>query len=321
MKAGIFMPATMTHQLFAQTIINIHPRFKNLSKDMFKVMMLATQGPDPFFFYGMHPLFKRKDKKRVQQTGSNLHHGDPAKNLKALLDNAFMDKTSNKETKIHYALGALMHYVLDRHIHAYVFSISGFDHEGKLSHPYNVYHSYSETLIDIEILQYKKEPITKFHPKKNIDIGVKKIIAIEELYMDTYKDMVIQDDFKKAVNDMIFIYKTVYDRFGIKHFLLKLFLGKHAQAFAASHPRKLNKKEIKVDVLNLNKHPWVHPENHKEYKTTVIDMFDFAIKDVLQLLDDIEHQSLDLKMYANNINYDGMTIGHKMLHHSLRFPL
>lgn len=315
------MPATMTHQLFAQTIINLHPRFKNLSKDMFKIMMLATQGPDPFFFYGMHPLIKREDKKRVQSIGSRLHHEDPAKNLKLLLDYAYNDTSKNKDIKVNYALGALMHYVLDRHVHAYVFSISGFDQDGKLSHPFNVYHSYSETLIDVAILKYKNENVSKFHPKKNIDVRRHDLKVIQDLYHHSYPELVMKEDFMKAARDMVSIYRTVYDRFGIKHALLKLFLGKNAQAFAASHPRKLSKKEDLVDVLNLNKKGWVHPEHNTEENKTVIEMFEAATKDMLELLDHIEKDKLDLVTYAKNKSYDGMTIGKKMKYQSLRFPL
>lgn len=311
----------MTHQLFAQTVIKLHPRFKNLSPDMFKVLMLATQGPDPFFFYGMHPFIKREDKKRVQYIGSRLHHEDPAVNLKALLDRALNDASKNKEIKVHYALGALMHYVLDKHVHAYVFSISGFDQEGQLSHPYNVYHSYSETLIDVAILKHKNEKIVKFHPKKNIQLPHQTLEVIQELYEDTYPDFVMEEDFMKAAHDMVSIYRTVYDRYGIKHALLKLFLGKNAQAFAASHPRKLSKKEHLADVLNLQQKPWVHPENNQTYKTTVIEMFETAIKDMLELLDHIEKDNLDLETYAKKISYDGMTIGKKMKYQRLRFPL
>ncbi len=315
------MPATMTHQLFAQTIINLHPRFKNLSKEMFKIMMLATQGPDPFFFYGMHPFIKRGDKKRVQSIGSRLHHENPAKNLKSLLDYAFNDSSNNKDIKVNYALGALMHYVLDRHVHAYVFSISGFDQEGQLSHPYNVYHSYSETLIDVAIFKHKNEKVVKFHPKKNIDLRTYNLKVIQELYQHTYPDLVMEEDFLRAARDMVSIYRTVYDRYGIKHALLKLFLGKNAQAFAASHPRKLSKKEHSIDVLNLSKKGWVHPENNQAFKTTVIDMFEAATIDMLMLLDQIDLDKLDLDDYAKNVSYDGMTIGKKMRYQSLRFPL
>ena len=315
------MPATMTHQLFAQTVIQLHPRFKNISKEMFKVLMLATQGPDPFFFYGMHPFIKREDKKRVQNIGNRLHHENPAKNLKSLLDHAFNDTSENKDIKINYALGALMHYVLDRHVHAYVFSISGFDQKGQLSYPYNVYHSYSETLIDVALLKYKKEKVSKFHPKKNIHLTKHVLSVIQDLYQKTYPELVMKEDFFKAAHDMVSIYRTVYDRFGIKHALLKLFLGKNAQAFAASHPRKLNKKEQLADVLNLHQKSWVHPEHNTSSKTTVLDMFEAATKDMLELLEQIDQDTLDLEAYAKNKSYDGMTIGKKMMYQSLRFPL
>ena len=50
-------------------------------------------------------------------------------------------------------------------------------------------------------------------------------------------------------------------------------------------------------------------------------MFDTAVNDMMTILDSIDQQQLDLKSYANNKSYDGMTIGKKMMYHSLRFPL
>ena len=321
MKVGNQLPATMTHQLFAQTIMKTEARFNNISKDMFKVMMLATQGPDPFFFYGMHPFKKREDKKRVQSIGSFLHHHDPANHLEILIQHAFKDTSQYKDTKIYYALGALMHYVLDRHVHAYVFSISGFDKSGQLTYPYNVYHSYCETLIDIALLNKKAQSVKYFHPKNNIDVKINDLIAIQQLYQASYKELVQDNDFIHATQDMITIYKTVYDRFGIKRVLLKTLLGKHSQAFAASHPKKLSKKEKAIDVLNEKGTLWQHPEHNQTYQTSVLQMFDGAISDMKKLLYDLDHNQLDLKTYANNISYDGITIRKKMKFQSLRFPL
>ena len=278
----------MTHQLFAQTIIQTEARFNNISKDMYKVMMLATQGPDPFFFYGMHPFKKRQDKKRVQSIGSFLHHHDPAKHLEILIQQAFKDTSQYKDTKIFYALGALMHYVLDRHVHAYVFSISGFDTSGQLTYPYNVYHSYCETLMDVALLNKKHQSVKNVHPKKNIDVAINDLNAIQELYQASYKDLVQDHDFIHATQDMIAIYKTVYDRFGIKRVLLKTLLGKHSQAFAASHPKKLSKKEKALDVLNINGSPWQHPEHNQTNQTSVLHMFDAAISDMKKLLSDLD---------------------------------
>ncbi|MGB0345526.1 MAG: zinc dependent phospholipase C family protein [Acholeplasmataceae bacterium] len=315
------MPATMTHQLFAQAIIEEHAFFKDIHKNLFKVMMLATQGPDPFFFYGMHPFKKRKDTKRVQHIGSYLHHEDPAKHLGQLLKYAFAKKDKDQDITKHYAIGALMHYVLDRHVHAYVFSISGFDDEGNLSHPYNVYHSYCETLIDIEIKSYMSVSSKKLHPKKNIDISRHHTEVIQSLYQETYPNVIFKDDFIHAKEDMVAIYHTVYDRLGFKRALLKLFLGSNAHAFAAAHPRHLSKKEKKIDVLNLKHQSWVHPEDNSPHQSSVIDMFLEAKKDMLQLMDQILKGDFDLKSYCQNRSYDGMTIGKKMQYQSLRFPL
>jgi hypothetical protein len=315
------MPATMTHQLFAQTIIEEHAFFKDIHKDMFKVMMLATQGPDPFFFYGMHPFKKRKDAKRVQHIGSYLHHEDPAKNLSQLLKHAFSKKDQDQDIKRYYALGALMHYVLDRHVHAYVFSISGFDEKGHLSHPFNVYHSYCETLIDIEIKSYMSVSSTMLHPKKNIDTLRQHTEVIQSLYRATYPNLVLDNDFIHAKEDMVAIYHTVYDKIGLKRALFKLFLGSNAHAFATSHPRRSSKKEKKIDALNLKHQSWVHPEDNTSHKNSVIDMFLEAKKDMLQLMDQILKGDFDLHAYCQNRSYDGMTIGKKMRYQSLRFPL
>lgn len=315
------MPATMTHQIFAQEIMKEHAFFKDINKDMFKVMMLATQGPDPFFFYGMHPLKKRQDVNRIQQIGSYLHHEDPAKNLSQLLKHAFTNSNKDQEVRKYYALGALMHYVLDRHVHAYVFSISGFDEKGNLSHPFNVYHSYCETLIDIEIKSYMSVSSTKLHPKKNIDISRYHTEVIQSLYQATYPNLVLDNDFIHAKEDMVAIYHTVYDRLGLKRALLKLFLGSNAHAFAAAHPRHLSKKEKKIDVLNLKHRSWVHPEDNSPHQTSVIDMFLEAKNDMLLLMDQILKGDFDLKSYCQNRSYDGMSIGKKMQYQSLRFPL
>jgi hypothetical protein len=53
----------------------------------------------------------------------------------------------------------------------------------------------------------------------------------------------------------------------------------------------------------------------------VLDMFEAATKDMLELLEQIDQDTLDLEAYAKNKSYDGMTIGKKMMYQSLRFPL
>ncbi len=92
------MPATMTHQLFAQTIIEEHPFFKDIHKDMFKVMMLATQGPDHFSFTGC-TLLKKKKMLNVSNILGVIFTMKILQNLSQLLKHAFSKRSRSRHLK------------------------------------------------------------------------------------------------------------------------------------------------------------------------------------------------------------------------------
>ena len=61
------MPAILTHYTFAK-FEGVNPERKH-----FGALVLGSQGPDPFFFYGMLPWKKREGSKVVNTFGSGLH--------------------------------------------------------------------------------------------------------------------------------------------------------------------------------------------------------------------------------------------------------
>jgi hypothetical protein len=309
------MPATMTHQMFA---IDVIKQSKSpLLKRYESILMLATQGPDPFFFYGMLPWKTPKDKNRIQGIGSFLHQHNPNKHLHMLLDKA---KSSQNELNIAYALGAIMHYILDKHVHPYVFSKSGFDASGKLTKPYNIYHSYMETLMDVALSKEIGMSHIQLHPYKNIRIHKRDLKQIDTLYAETYKDLCQKNDYFKATQDMQRIYHIVYDRFGIKRKLLKVFLGKHTHPFAVSHPKHLIHEEAK-DVLNLSNLPWRHPESGNESTESVLDLFQHALSEMLHIIDKFQGGTLDHSYHFGDISYDGMNAHQTMKYQTMMFPL
>ena len=145
------MPAVITHQVFAMEIINFFSDEFPALKDHKNLFMVANQGPDPFFFYSMLPWNNKQDKDRIRGLGSYFHSKSPGKNLKELY---IYSLKKNEEMQV-YALGAVLHYILDRKIHPYVYYRSGFDSKGDLTHPYDIFHSHLETLIDVEMLRIK----------------------------------------------------------------------------------------------------------------------------------------------------------------------
>jgi hypothetical protein len=300
------MPATIMHQMFAKDATHILKEVFPFIEKYPKIMALGTQGPDPFFFYGMIPYRKRKDHYEVRMIGSKLHLKDVSRSLETLLKNAFKE---NLETLKTYALAALLHYTLDRRVHPYVFNQSGFDQQGQLSKPYNLYHSHMETMMDVEMLKVREETSQSYHPAHQIKVDPNIIDQIDLLYYESYSDFAKRHAFKEAVRDMADIYQVIYSPSGRRHQLLKLLLGPFASATAASHPKHIDKKDTR-DYLNLKKRTWQNPGNQQSSNLSVVELYQKALDDLkalMPLLDQFQHtHHIHLEPFTMNINYEGI---------------
>jgi hypothetical protein len=309
------VPATMTHQMFALEVIKrSKSTFLASHKD---TLTLATQGPDPFFFYGMLPWHTKKDALDIQHLGSYFHKNDPEKHLHALYAHAVLKQKDKLKA---YAIGAMMHYILDKHIHPYVFSKSGFDASGQLSKPYIIYHSQLEVLMDVALLKQLSYKAKDVHPVKGIQIKKHLLDDIDLLYNETYPDVCKRGYFKSAVDDMVTIYKVVYDRFGLKRKLFRRIFGKTGRPFVISHPVSLKHKENK-DVLNLSHVMWRHPETGASYQESVVDLFFRAIEEMLLIIKHMESNTFDSSYKLGDISYDGMHKNKVMTYQTMMFPI
>jgi hypothetical protein len=309
------VPATMTHQMFALEVIK-------KSKSTFlsshkRILTLATQGPDPFFFYGMLPWHTPKDAKDIQYMGEYFHKHDPQKHLHALYKQASLKQNDTLKA---YAIGAIMHYILDKHVHPYVFSKSGFDASGKLSKPFIIYHSQLEVLMDVALLKHLSYKAKEVHPVKGIHIPNKSLEAIDQLYSDTYTHVCKEGWFKSSVKDMEKIYKFVYDGLGIKRRIFRLIFGKTGRPFVISHPIGLKHKENK-DVLNLQHVMWRHPETGAPHDESVLDLFFRALDEMLLIMKHIESNTFDDTYILGDISYDGMHKDKVMTYQTMMFPI
>ena len=305
----------MTHQMFALEVIK---RSKSTFLSSYKhILTLATQGPDPFFFYGMLPWHTPKDALDIQKMGSYFHKNDPEKHLHALYEHAILKQSDTLKA---YAIGAIMHYILDKHIHPYVFSKSGFDASGQLSKPYIIYHSQLEVLMDVALLKKLSYKAKDVHPVKGIHIKNQTLDAIDLLYSEAYRDVCKRGYFKSAVEDMVTIYRFVYDRFGIKRKLFKMIFGKTGRPFVISHPVSLKHKENK-DVLNLTHVKWRHPETGVSYNESVLDLFEIALEEMLLIVKSIEANTFDKTYVLGDISYDGMHKNKVMTYQTMMFPM
>ena len=177
-----------------------------------------------------------------------------------------------------------------------------------------------ETLMDVQLRHDKHIDAKHVNPYKNIHLKRKTLQKIDALYASTYKDLCQKNDYLKASLDMISIYQLVYDRYELKRFLLKTLLGKDSHPYAISHPKKLKGIEAK-DVLNLNHIPWRHPETGDDSSESVLDLFNKALKEMLDILDAIHNHAFNENYPLGIISYDGMHPNKTMTHQTMMFPL
>lgn len=311
------MPATMTHQMFALNIIDTLKNEYPLLLEKKHILMLATQGPDPFFFYRTLPWQHAKDTKRIRMHGSILHHQTPAINLTKLYTSA---KTMNDDDVFAYMIGAVMHYILDKYVHPYVFSTSGFSEDGSLGHPYEVYHSHMETLMDVALRHHKKIQKSDLHPAKKIQLKRELLLKIDHLYVNAYPDLVKPKDYYKAAKDMVRLYRFVYDSFGFKRKLFALLMGKTSHAYAISHPPTLKGEEL-LDVLNMSKNEWYHTETNQASQDDVLMLMEKAKKDMIKMIHSMMKGDIDFQVWTQDINYDGLSSTGTHTYQTDVFPL
>lgn len=252
------MPAALAHYCFA---LSVEPELSD-------AFQLGTQGPDPFFFYGMIPWKKRDDAKEVQNLGESLHKKDFSKLYAKMWVEANREADPHKkETLRNYVRGLLAHYCLDRTCHPYIFYRSGFDGNGQLTGHYSFAHKVFEALLDLKIAS---DYGIGRNPAKAMRIADEDAKSISKLW-DSSLDGLGQDVFYQAYCDYLAIENFLQSRSGWKRPLWKLF-GKEGAMYGFTYPRWIKKHEGR-DIENLKNSVWKDPVTGKESTQSVRDLF------------------------------------------------
>ncbi len=297
------MPAALAHYLFAlQNQENIR------DVDAF---LLGTQGPDPFFFYGMVPWRKKTEPKKIQSYGEDVHHGDFSEIYARMIRYAHSQEGEAKDTLLDYLKGAWAHYCLDRACHPYIFYRSGFDGEGLLNGHYGYAHKVFEVLLDATLKKKYKLP----SPSRALKISRKQGMEISKMWKQGSPNTLNEKTFYESLEDYRTIESFLQSKTGYKRMLWKR-LGKENVLYAFSYPVHLKKKEA-LDVLNLQKKEWKNPVTGISSNLSVNEMFRKAEKlfqkGLKVILDPktIENVSTVLSGLENGIDHDGCPFGKK----------
>ncbi len=306
------MPSVLTHYGFSRSLFNDKLEFLRDNQDIY---LLGSQGPDPFFFYGILPFLKADNKKEIRAYGTKLHKKDPVDSFEFFFE--FANNSKEKDVLYSYILGAGQHFILDRKIHPYVFYKTGFSDDDKLKRKYFCDHTLFETNLDVLLLDdfYKDYKTTALN---SILCDEDKVEEVSEMYYEFAKknnEEVIEDDsFEDSYEHMCSIEKVLYSKRGIKKWFVNLLFKKTAFN-TMMHPLKVKDRD-KVDYLNTQKTLWKDPATETEHYESLYELIDQCAVEAKEweqiVLKFYNGETVDLKSFTKKYIYDGYVEGNKM---------
>ncbi|UVI28681.1 zinc dependent phospholipase C family protein [Paenibacillus spongiae] len=264
------MPNIWTHFIFGQKVL------QSLGEDAFladdshrRLFNMGCQGPD-FLFY-RHFLPWQRDK-TMNKLGSEMHNRHCGHVMMDLLDAVCGRSASSSapDRAVVYTLGFLLHHILDRNMHPYVFSRSGFrkwDHQR--------FEVIMDTLIARKLLgieTWRTEVWREINIKaeKLPETVVDAFEQVTAVYYDDLAPAVRREDWDASIRDMIHAQRLFHDPTGIRRKL----------TFGQIEPLVYKRELPPLDILNEAELPWLDPVDGKQAKTdSVWTLWDAAMED------------------------------------------
>ncbi|WP_028611915.1 zinc dependent phospholipase C family protein [Paenibacillus harenae] len=271
------MPNVWAHFIFGQLVLERLGEASLLQSDEQKNMFnMGCQGPD-FLFY--HRFFPWQQSAALNRLGTEMHNRHCGHALVELLDSISGRRAypARPDPSVLYALGFALHHVLDRHMHPYVFSRSGFrkwDHQR--------FEIMMDTLIARELwgietwntAVWKLVDTKGAFPEPIID-------AFESITYTYYTDLgplIARGDWNQANRDFTAALRLFHDPTGLRRKL----------TFGQIEPFVFKRGFIAYDILNVSGLPWIDPVDPGiTRRESAWTLWDRALDDALEVVGSI----------------------------------
>ncbi|NBD26566.1 zinc dependent phospholipase C family protein [Paenibacillus glycinis] len=273
------MPNVWTHMIFGQRCLQALGEEALIAQpERRRMFNMGCQGPDFLFYH--HFLPWQKDR-TINNLGSAMHerHCGPAlMDMLEAVDHT-PDSDPSKGAALVYALGFLLHHLLDRVMHPYVFSRSGFrkwDHQR--------FEVMLDTLLVRKLLGVET---WKTEVWREIDIGgdlPEPIVdAFEQIAAVHYPETaphIRREQWGSAMRDMIRAQRLFHDPTGIKR----------ALTFKQIEPFVYKRQLPKLDILNEARRPWLDPaDGRTRHDDDVWMLWDKAMEESASVVKAVLH--------------------------------
>ncbi|WP_276354126.1 zinc dependent phospholipase C family protein [Cohnella caldifontis] len=259
------MPNIWAHIQFGREAVSEGPLREQLDARAWKTaFQLGCQGPDFLFYHRFLPWQASTDLNRL----GNLMHGVRCGPFLLSLMDGIKDRDAS-DPAFAFSFGFLLHHVLDRNLHPFVFSRSGFR---------KWHHQRYETAMDAVILHRRAGISTGRVPvAPEIDAGgglpggfSRTFHGLLLACYPALAQRILPEQLDEAVRNMVRAQRLFFDPAGWKRLLLR------RQLEPFSPPRVLPD----WDVLNDARRPWVDPTDRTRFRTeSADDLWDAALAD------------------------------------------
>lgn len=308
------MPASLVHYEF----------YKKTTKNPEPIAYLGTQGPDPFFYYGLS-ISPTKSAKAIRKFGTFLHEVDPYITFKYLLEYVMGSKNEEKPILRPFLKGLLAHYLLDRNAHPYIWYISGFVTDSDKNYQkYFNNHASIESSIDVLLMHHYHDQTTPFE-SVNYNKNELKIVSkmMYSLGKGCYKNKYIKiNSYEKAIKNMRTVHKVIYSKNGKK----KEFFNKYLKNNPINIMCEDQLHNIKLDFLNLKHKEWRNCiTNENPTNSNFYELFDNALKEyshIVSIFTDVlegKTKITSIEPLFNKVNHDGFKVGAIKKYYSIIF--
>lgn len=307
------MPAILTHYTFSSK------HMRDEVRPYFNVVNVGSQGPDPLFFngYRLRTRISRPNKKEIQEWGHTIHHSDISEIYPLFFE--YANKSEHKELLYAYIEGLLIHYIVDRNCHGFVFSRCG-DNIGDPNETINWAgrHCNYEGMIDF--LMGKKAGTYTRKTWRLLRIKNAELKEISKMWKYVNDNTAKTPGFSAltfyhTIKDYRFVMKVINGLGNLSGNFVKMLAGNMSTPYGLHMQKKCPKAFKDYDFLNLKHEDWLDPYTGEVRNEDFITLMHKSFPDyeVVQSIIEKARSNNDIKedfkAFVNNLDHESSING------------
>ncbi len=277
-------------------------------------VLLGTQGPDPFYFSRIFAPRIAPPETRARKTADFMHDADPSQVFLPIAAAVAALPPARRGVAASFLYGLMLHYLLDRRYHPYVYYRTGFDSEGRALGRFMVDHSrFESSMAEKSAAAAGESPDSD--PRVLYEADPETLAAADELLAAAYPDRLERGDYSASWRDMARLMSLLHARSPWYRAFLRALAFFVPMAGTMARPSLFRDRED-LDCLNEGRSEWLHPVSGESSRESVAELRARALADASPAAELVRSVSdghpADWAALFGGLNHEGYAAGERM---------